>query len=212
MLVLGDAHADRDDRREALFRAYAASGEQQALQVGDLLHYDLPVQTWFVGGNNELFDVIEAMRAGEQPPGVSNASLLASTVVEVDGRRIGGLTGNHAPTQFEKDRAELSGDRRRHFIREDVDRLLDVGSVDVLLCHEPPHGLTKMEGYDPGNTHIDSLVRQLDPDLCLTGHLHRHCEADIGGTRVYSLAPAWESYYHLDLETLELERFETPPE
>lgn len=210
VLVLGDAHADREDRRSALRRAYSASTRERALQVGDLLHYDLPKPTWFVGGNNERFDTIEAMRAGETPDGVRNATLLASDVVELDGLRVGGLTGNHAPTQFEKSRDELTGDRRRHFVREDVDRLLEQGPVDVLICHEPPHGLTKMEGYDPGNTHVDTLLRQLEPDLCLNGHLHRHCEATIGGTRVVSLAPAWEHYYELDPETLSLSRFETP--
>lgn len=210
MLVLGDAHADRDDRRAALLRAYRASTEDVAVQVGDLLHYDPPTPTWFVGGNNEHFDVIEAMRGGETPEGVRNATLLASDAVELGGLRIGGLTGNHAPTQFEKGRDELTGDRRRHFVRDDVDRLLERGSLDVLVCHEPPHGLTKTEGYDPGNSHVDALVRQLDPALCLSGHLHRHCEATIGGTRVLSLAPAWEHYYELDPETLTLERFETP--
>lgn len=212
MLVLGDAHADREDRREALMRAYDATDEERALQVGDLLYYDLPVQTWFVGGNNEQFDVLEALRAGKSPEGVRNATLLASDVVDLEGRTVGGLTGNHAPTQFEKERSELTGDRRRHFVERDIDRLLTHDSVDVLLCHEPPHGLTKMEGYDPGNTHVDTLVRQLDPTLCLTGHLHRHCEATIGGTQVFSLAPAWEAYYTLDMESLELTRFETPRE
>ena len=210
MLVLGDAHADREDRRERLFDAYDASDEDRALQVGDLLHYGLPKPTWFVGGNNEDFDVLDAMRAGETPEGVENAHLLASDVVELDGFRVGGLTGNEAPTQYEKSRDELTGDRRRHFTREDVEALLEEGSVDVLLTHEPPHGLTKIRGYDPGSSHVDSLVRRLDPDLCLTGHLHRHSEATIAGTRVYSLAPVWESYYELDAETTTLERFETP--
>lgn len=212
MLVLGDAHANGAERRKALLRAYEASGEQRALQVGDLLHYELPVPTWFIGGNNERFDVIEAMRAGDEPDGVHNAKLLASDVVEIEGRRIGGLTGNYAPTRIEKERSELVGDRRRHFVQGDVERLLGEGTVDVLLCHEPPHGLMTVDGYDPGNIHVDTLVRQLEPDLCLTGHIHRHCRATMNETRVYSLAPAWESYYHLDLETLELERFDTPGE
>lgn len=212
MLVLGDAHADRGDRREALLRAYEASDADCSLQAGDLLYYDLPIPTWFVGGNNEDLDVIEAMRAREQPSGVSNATLLASDVVELEGVRIGGLTGNDAPTQFQNDRDDLTGDRRRHFTYEDVEKMRTHDSVDVLVCHEPPHGVTKAEGYDPGSTHVDGLIRALEPELCLTAHLHRHSEGTFGGATVYNLAPAWESYYELDTDDLTLERFETPDE
>lgn len=202
MLVLGDAHADDPDNRETLLAAYARADESTALQTGDLLHYDLPRPTWFVAGNNEDFDVIDALREGRQPPAVSNANLLASTAAEIEGVRIGGLSGNHAPTQYEKAREELSGDRRRHFVRDDVERAKAL-DVDVLVTHEAPHGLLSL-GYDPGSEPIDELLAAVDPELCLVGHYHRHAEAEIAGTSVVSLAPAWERYYTLDPESLEL--------
>jgi len=59
MLVLGDAHADSPERREALLAAYRATDESVTLQLGDLMYYDLPVQTYFIAGNNEDFDVID---------------------------------------------------------------------------------------------------------------------------------------------------------
>ena len=202
MLVLGDAHADDPDNRQALLAAYERTDESAALQTGDLLYYDLPRPTWFVAGNNEAFDVIDALRAGRQPPDVSNANLLASTAAEVDGIRVGGLSGNYAPTQYEKSRDELSGERRRHFVREDVERAKDL-DVDVLVTHEAPHGLLSL-GYDPGSEPIDELLAEVDPELCLVGHYHRHTEAEIEGCKVVSLAPAWERSYTLDPETLEL--------
>lgn len=211
VLVLGDAHASDPDNEQALLAAYGVTDADVALQVGDLERYDLPVPTWFVAGNNEYHDVIDAMRANETLGGgtASNAHLLASTAAEVAGLRVGGLSGTFAPTQFENARSELSGDRRRHFVREDVESAKNLGEVDVLLAHEAPHGLLSY-GYDPGCEHVDELLVALDPDLCLVGHHHRHAEIERNGVQVISLAPVWESYYLLDPATLTLARHDTP--
>ena len=207
MLVLGDAHAADEDERAALLAAYDAVDTDVALQVGDLGWYDLPVETWFVAGNNEDLDVIETLRAGDSPPGVNGAHLLASTVADLEGLRVAGLSGNYAPTQYDRQREELEGDRRRHFTREDVDRLAAVEDVDVLLTHEAPTGLIYY-GYDPGCERVDDLLDAIDPDLTLVGHHHRHREAEVDGHRVVSLAPVWERYYTLDPSDLVLESHE----
>ncbi|QLG61443.1 metallophosphoesterase family protein [Halorarum salinum] len=209
MLVLGDAHAADADNREALLAAYDAVDPDAALQVGDLEWYDLPAPTWFVAGNNEDLDAIDALRDGEPPPGVRNAHLLAGTVAEVGGLRVAGLSGNYAPTKYDLPRSELAGDRRRHFTREDVERVAALTDVDVLLTHEAPTGLLSY-GYDPGCEHVTDLLDATDPDLCLVGHHHTHREAEIRGTRVVSLAPAWEGYYLLDPSDLTLERHGLP--
>lgn len=203
MLVLGDAHADDPDNRRALLAAYGAADEPAALQTGDLRHYDLPRPTWFVAGNNENLDTVDALRAGQTPAGVSNATLLASTAATIEGLRVGGLSGNYAPTRYDKSREELSGDRRRHFVRGDVERAKRL-DVDVLLTHEAPHGLLSF-GYDPGSEPIDELLAAVEPALCLVGHYHRHAETAIGETRVVSLAPVWDRYYTLDPASVALE-------
>lgn len=208
MLVVGDAHADDPDNRRALLAAYEATDEEAALQTGDLLYYDLPRPTWFVAGNNEDFDVVDALRAGQSHPDASKANLLASTAADVEGVRVGGLSGNYAPTQYEKPREQLSGDRRRHFVRADVERAKAL-DVDVLVTHEAPHGLLSF-GYDPGSEPVDELLAAVEPDLCLVGHFHRHAEATVGDSRVVSLAPAWEACYTLDPETLALDRRPAP--
>ncbi len=215
MLVLGDAHADDPDNREALLAAYRdaeAEGEEVSLQVGDLLHYDVPTPTWFVAGNNEDFDVIDALRRGDGALTASRPELLASTAVELEGLRIAGLSGNYAPTQYDRPRSELAGDRRRHFVREDVVRAANLSDVDVLLTHEAPHGVVRLGGRDVGRYPVDELLTELEPELCLVGHYHRHVEGTFGETRVVSLAPTWESYYTLDAETLALDRHDTPDE
>jgi len=213
MLVLGDAHASDPENREALLAAYRDSGADRALHVGDLEHYDLPVPTWFVAGNNEDFDAIEGMRGNEtldrwtdESTAPANATLLASTADEVEGLRVAGLSGNYAPTQYEKSREELSGARRRHFVREDVERAKRLEEVDVLLAHEAPRALLGGLGCEQ----IDEVIEAVGPDLCLTGHHHRHAEGTLGETRLVGLAPVWESYYLLDPGTLALDRRSTP--
>lgn len=214
MLVLGDAHADDPENREALLAAYRAADEERALQVGDLLCYDLPLPTWFVAGNNEEFDVVESLRRGDRAlfDPDSRPRLLASSAVELEGLRVAGLSGNYAPTQYDRSRGKLSGERRRHFVREDVERAMALPEVDVLLVHEAPHGLLEVAGRDVGCEPVDELLEALSPELCLVGHHHRHAEATLGDTRVVSLAPVWEGYYTLDPETLALERHEAPSE
>lgn len=212
MLVLGDAHADDPDRRESLRAAYRATDEDVALQVGDLLYYDLPAPTWFVAGNNENFDVIDALRRGDAALSTAERPhLLASTADEVAGLRVAGLSGNYAPTKYDDSRAELTGGRRRHFVRSEVERAKSLSDVDVFLCHEAPHGLlTVGGGRDPGCAAVDEILRAVEPELCLVGHHHRHAEATFGDIRVVSLVPVWEGYYTLDAETLELDRHPAP--
>jgi predicted phosphodiesterase len=211
MLVLGDAHADTPARREALLAAYDAAEADVALCLGDIEYYDLPVPTYFIAGNNEDFDVIDALRAGETPDGVRNAHLLASTAETVGGLRVAGLSGNFAPTRFEKARDDLVGDRRRHFVRAEIERANALDDVDVFLTHEAPEGLISY-GYDAGCEHVTDLLSALDPDLCLVGHHHTHVEATIAGVRTISLAPVWERYYTLDPATLALESHAAPVE
>ncbi|MFC6824410.1 metallophosphoesterase family protein [Halopelagius fulvigenes] len=208
MLVLGDAHADDPERRESLLSAYRATDADAALQVGDLLYYDLPAPTWFVAGNNEDFDVVDALRRGDATlTDVERPILLASTAADVAGLRVAGLSGNYAPTRYDDSREELTGGRRRHFVRSEVERAKSLSDVDVFLAHEAPHGLLRVGGgRDPGCAAVDEILRSVEPDLFLVGHHHRHAEATVEGTRVVSLDPVWEAYYTLDPETLELER------
>jgi Icc-related predicted phosphoesterase len=211
MLILGDAHADDPANRRALLAAYDAVEAEYALQVGDLLYYDLPVETYFIAGNNEDFDVIDALRRGDSSlAGEKRPRLLASSVVEGEDLRVAGLSGNYAPTRYEYAREDLTGDRRRHFTYEDVERALSLEDVDVFLAHEAPHGLIDDADYEVGNGYVDVILDELSPALCLIGHHHRHAESSFGSTRVVSLAPIWESYYRLDPESLSLTRFETP--
>jgi Icc-related predicted phosphoesterase len=205
--VLGDAHADEPENREALFAAYEAAGAPVALQLGDLLHYEVPTPTYFVAGNNEDFDVIDALRVGDNSDvdGVENLILVASRTLEIGDLKIAGLSGNYAPTRYENSREELTGERRRHFVRSEVEAATGLHDVDVFLAHEAPHGVLRTDRYDVGCRPMDRILSELEPELCLVGHHHRHAEGSFGPTRVVCVDGVWDSYYALDPVTLELE-------
>ncbi|MFB6106089.1 MAG: metallophosphoesterase [Halobacteriaceae archaeon] len=209
MLVLGDAHASDPSNREALLDAYRETDPEAALQAGDLEYYRLPAPTYFVAGNNEDLDVIEALRHGRvESSAVHNVHLLDSTLAEVQGLRVSGLSGNYAPSRYHLPREALAQDRRRHFTHEDVERAMQLedADVDVFITHEAPHGTPIEEEYDVGCKHVDRLLEVLEPDLCLVGHHHQHTVSEFGPTKVVSLAPVPESYYTLDPETRSLTR------
>ncbi|MFB6199202.1 MAG: metallophosphoesterase, partial [Halobacteriaceae archaeon] len=158
---MGDAHANRPENRRALFAAYRASNADVALQTGDLEYYRLPMKTYFIGGNNEDFDIIESLRHGRiRSSKVKNAKLLHSTARTIQGCRIAGISGNYAPTCFDMSRSNLKGERRRHFVKSDVERAKSLSNVDVFLAHEAPHGTPVEEEYDVGNKYIDEILKE----------------------------------------------------
>lgn len=208
MLVLGDAHADDENNQVLLKQAYSSTTDDHAIQVGDLLYYTLPKPTWFIAGNNEDHDRTEPAKHTQTPTDIgTNAYLLNGTTVEIEERTVTGLSGNYAPTQFDKSRADLPENRRRHFTHEDIDRLLQLKSsdIDILLTHEAPFNLITSKNYTVGCSHINTLITELQPKLCLVGHHHEHAETHINQTKAISLAPIWDGYYTLAPDTLTIE-------
>lgn len=206
MLVLGDVHGERDGYAALLDRLLRRTDEAPVLQSGDLHHYEPPRDVWFVAGNNEDHDVIDLLRStdAEDRDRYTHVHLLDG-VVGLDGLRVAGLSGNHAPSRYGSQRSELAGERRRHFVSAEVERCKTYRDVDVFVAHEAPHGILEKGGYDVGCRPIDEILTAVEPRLCLVGHHHRHATGTFGETRVVALAPAWERIYRLDPDTLELD-------
>lgn len=199
MLVLGDVHGEHPENRALFDRILRREDAETVLQTGDLNHYDLERDVWFIAGNNEDFDVIDELRATDpRYLGRHQHVHLVDDPVTLDGIRIAGLSGNHAPTRYELHREELAGDRRRHFVEDEVERCKEAEDVDVFLAHEAPHGILTEDGYDVGCRPIDEILDALEPAICLVGHHHRHAEGRFGPTRVVTLAPIWDRLYRLD--------------
>jgi uncharacterized protein len=177
------------------------------LCVGDVadasLRYEaFPVPLHFIKGNNENFDAIAAAALPANHFYIANGRL-----TEISGVLIAGLGGTFAPTMYEVAAAELphpkkgtakateAADRRRHFVREEVEACKGLRDVDVFLSHEAPRPFRVARGIDAGKTPINDVLSAMHPRLHLFGHHHRFTESSVG------LLPAHRRE-HVDLSAL----------
>lgn len=161
------------------------------LCVGDVASRDGSYPTpaaplYWIKGNNEAFDRIDAFQTGSDI--IPHLHFIPNgTAVTLGGLRVAGLGGTFAPTWFETPAAALPGrgrkdDKRRHFVREEVDAARQLAPVDVLLTHEAPTPFWielpsptapgRKWRRDVGKAAISELADHLRPRLHLFGHHH----------------------------------------
>jgi Icc-related predicted phosphoesterase len=188
----------------------------------------LGAPVYWVHGNNDNFDRIAS---GDLPADLHH--IANGTAVNV-GRgfspggptvRVAGLGGTFAPTWYETPAADLPhpkktsaratelADKRRHFVREDVDACKALeGTVDVFLTHEaakPFRPFPGGRGPDAGKPQINEILAAMKPRLHLFGHHHRFSEQVREGVRSVGLDLVTNSYLLIDAATLRYERRDT---
>ena len=208
--ALGDIHGDFDAARRVMERH---SDVPYWLCVGDLPGADgeyqsMPAPLYWIKGNNENFDLIAS---GDFPPNlhfIPNGELRV-----IDGLRVAGLGGTFAPTMYEVPAAELPhpkkrtakstelADRRRHFVREEVERLKALEGVDLFLSHEAPLPF-RVGRIQAGKRPINEVLASARPRLHLFGHHHRFQEMSVEGVRSVCLDLVRDSYLLVDRNTL----------
>jgi Icc-related predicted phosphoesterase len=191
------------------------------LCVGDVAddqgrYEPLPVPLHFIKGNNEGFDVLAD---GLLPPNLNY--LPNATLRTLDGVRVAGLGGTFAPSWFDTPAAELPhprkgsqkgtelADKRRHFVREEVEACKALTSVDLFLTHEAPRpyfvGQRGGRGNDAGKTPVNDVLATMKPHLHVFGHHHRFTERHVQGVRSVGLDLVSKSYLIVDAGTFEYE-------
>jgi Icc-related predicted phosphoesterase len=216
--ALGDIHGDFASARRTMERH---PGVPFWLCVGDVADEDggyesLPAPLYWIKGNNENFDSIAA---GALPAGLHY--LANGVAVELDGIRVAGLGGTFAPTLYDTPAADLPhprkgtakatilADRRRHFVRQEVEACKTLREIDVFLTHEAPRPYFAGTGprrNDAGKTAINEVLTALKPRLHLFGHHHRFTEQERQGVRSIGLDLVSRSYLLIDAGTLEYEQ------
>ena len=184
------------------------------LCVGDVAdaggHYEpMPAPLYWIKGNNENFDLIAAGQLPANLHFIDNGRLIA-----IEGLRVAGLGGTFAPTMFDLAAAELPhpkkgsakatalADRRRHFVREEVEACRRLEQVDIFLSHEAPRPF-RVRGNDAGKTPVNEVLTVMKPRLHLFGHHHRFAESSVHGVRSVCLDLVGTSYLLIDRNTLE---------
>jgi Icc-related predicted phosphoesterase len=209
--VLGDIHGDFASVRRIM---QEHSDVHAWLCVGDVADadgryepFDAPL--YWIQGNNENFDRIAS---GDLP---GNLHFIPNgTLTVVEGLRIAGLGGTYAPTIYEMSPGDLPhptkgtakatelADRRRHFVRSQVEACKRMTGVDILLTHEAPRPF-RVKGIDAGKTPINEVLAAMKPRLHLFGHHHRLAEAEVQGVRSVCLDLVGNSYLLVEVPALQ---------
>jgi Icc-related predicted phosphoesterase len=211
--ALGDIHGDFDSVRR-IMRQHPEIPFW--LCVGDVADAEgryepLDAPLHWIKGNNEDFDRIAA---GDFPGGLHY--IPNGTLTQIDGLRVAGLGGTFAPSWYDTQAADLPhprkasakatalADKRRHFVREEVEACSRMRDVDVLLTHEAPRpfvvgrGGAGARGIDAGKTPVNEVLAAMKPRLHLFGHHHRFTEQDGQGVRSVGLDLVSKSYLLLE--------------
>ena len=210
--VLGDIHGDFDSVRRII--------EHQPdvpfwLCVGDVADddgryeaFERPI--YWIKGNNENFDAIARRDFPSSLHFLDNGQLAV-----IGGLRVAGLGGTFAPTWFDTasrdlphpvkgtPRATALADKRRHFVREEVEQIKALGGIDVLLTHEAARPYrVRGKGPDAGKTPINEVLAEAQPRLHLFGHHHEFTDQVRQGVRSIGLDLVSRSYLLADESTL----------
>jgi Icc-related predicted phosphoesterase len=200
------------------------------LCVGDIAddhgrYEPLGARVYWIHGNNDNFDVIAAGDLPEDFHHIANG-----TVARPEGRapredwlRVAGLGGTFAPTWYEtparqlplpvarglqaSGRPRVRDDKRRHFVREEVEACKRLGDIDVLLTHEAPKPFRAFpggRGPDAGKAQINEVLAAMRPRLHLFGHHHRFSDEMREGVRSVGLDLVTRSYLLVDGATLDI--------
>ena len=192
--------------------------------VGDLAsstgrYPDVRAPLYWIKGNNEDFDRIAAWSAGA--PSGNLHFIPNGTAVAVGPLTVAGLGGTYAPTWYETPAAQLPpkprDDKRRHFVREEVDACKRLRGVDILMTHEAPRPFIVApeavpgkpgRRLDAGKPPINDVLATVKPRLHLCGHHHRFVESEREGVRSVCLDRINRSYLLIDADTLEYRKID----
>ena len=106
-------------------------------------------------------------------------------------------------------RAKSRDDKRRHFVREEVEVCKAYrGIVDIFMTHEAPKPFRPFpggRGPDAGKVQVNEVLAAMQPRLHLFGHHHRFSEQTVEGVRSVGLDLVTRSYLLIDTAVFDIE-------
>ena len=218
--ALGDIHGDFGAARATMTRHPEVPFW---LCVGDVAsrtgaYPDPSAPLYWIKGNNEDFDRIAAWEAGRDM--VANLHFIPNGTSRTIGPlTVAGLGGTYAPTWYATAAAALPhkprDDKRRHFVREQVEACKRMRGIDILMTHEAarpfvivdePEEGRKPFRRDAGKPAINDVLASMKPRLHLCGHHHRFVETVREGVRSVCIDRVNRSYLLIDAATLEYQK------
>jgi len=218
--VLGDIHGNFNAVDRILERHHDIGFW---LCVGDVAsasgEYPQPgAPLYWIKGNNESFDRIEKFRRGVDL--IPNLHFIPNgSLVTIGGITVAGVGGTFAPTWYDTAASALPAkprdDKRRHFVREEVEACKLLGHVTVLLTHEAPKPFwvelpssrtpSKRWRRDVGKDAITEVADAVRPKLHCFGHHHVHASFTRNDVPTVCVDRVNRSYLLVDSQTGEWE-------
>jgi len=173
-------------------------GDMGAFSIWHKANHAAPRRTFFIKGNHD-----DGAWLDERWP--DRTAVLPEMIYVPNGRStligdgagspsIGAIGGCYSPKSY----ALRRDDQRphRHYLREEIERLMINEPIDILLTHEPPEGVEVGSGRISIGLGIAELIQGKKPKICFTGHIHRSYQMQLDGVRCVGL-PAIGMQKHL---------------
>lgn len=147
-----------------------------------------PKKTLFIKGNHEDFDWLAAQRDSEVLPNLHY--LRNGHVFEItaggDTLGVAGIGGCYGPSNYQRASASLYGSARRHYARDEIEKLFTVGGIDVIMTHDAPAGVRferalRQGGFFSEAAGLDELLARTQPRVCFFGHHHVRLDSEVSG-------------------------------
>jgi hypothetical protein len=228
--ALGDVHGDFVSVR-AIMHRHPDIGCW--VSVGDLadtngLYESPPSPLYWIKGNNDNLEFVAGVVAATRAPLPNLHYIPNGVAIQVGPIIVAGLGGTMAPTWYDRAPADIPrprqapstggfppmarDDKRRHFLRAEVEALRALERIDLFVSHEaarPFHMEVRGRRQDVGKTPINEVLASVRPRMHLSGHHHVYHDDVRQGVRSIGLGPVGESYLLIDLDTWKYERLET---
>jgi hypothetical protein len=194
-----------ENRRDGITKFHKGTGDFPAWYREKK---SVPVRTYFVNGNNEDFDFLNAVKLSGDLEIIKDLFYIPNgTVAEIEispdaektesggetggnGKKerltVAGIGGKYGPEYFWHNEAD------RHYTKREIDNLLKYeDGIDIFISHDAPEGVL-IEGNDknryyPKAVGLRDLILKLKPKMVFFGHHHGICKSEIEGIPVYGL-------------------------
>ena len=219
--AIADIHGNFEAMRQAMLRH---ADVPLWICVGDVAsstgaYPEPPAPLYWIKGNNERFDRIADWEVGRDV--LPNLHYIKNgTSMRVGPLIVAGVGGTYAPKWYDTPAALLphtpKDDKRRHFVREEIEACKRLRDVDILMTHEAPRPFIVSDEerpsagkrWDAGKAAINDLMASVKPRLHLCGHHHRFAESDREGVRSVCIDRINRSYLLIDASTLEYRKID----
>ncbi|HEC25304.1 MAG TPA: hypothetical protein ENI54_04770 [bacterium] len=155
----------------------------------------VPIKTYFINGNNEDFDFLDAVKLSGEFEIIQNLFYISNGTVreiktekgEIENIVVAGIGGKYNPEYFRYQ--DVNG----CYTEYEIDNLINYKDkqIDIFISHDAPEDVLIEDNdknkYYPKSIGLRKLISNITPKVVFFGHHHGVCESEIDRIPVYGL-------------------------